>query len=200
MLSEATWLQTDRNVPRLSGAATLVALQPCRQLLSRLGSPPQRANLSCPPRVPSGDTGPLGEPQEAGPGSPGGRESPSRAHRPKLCSGAPRPGSISPLPLPAPRRSHLAPLFDNPKLDKELRAMLREKFPEFCSSPSPPIEGRSRVGGGAGLRRGLSWQQSPPVGAGLWARRALGAGGRGRPSLRMDTTHLGRLVPSLRAN
>ncbi|CAM5174588.1 unnamed protein product [Eretmochelys imbricata] len=34
----------------------------------------------------------------------------------------------------------LAPLFDNPKLDKELRAMLREKFPEFCSSPSPPIE------------------------------------------------------------
>ncbi|OWK51981.1 Integrator complex subunit 3, partial [Lonchura striata] len=32
------------------------------------------------------------------------------------------------------------PLFDNPKLDKELRAMLREKFPEFCSSPSPPIE------------------------------------------------------------
>lgn len=78
--------------------------------------------------------------------------------------------------------------------------MLREKFPEFCSSPSPPIEGRSRVGGGAGLHRGLSWQQSPPVGAGLWARRALGAGGRGRPSLRMDTTHLGRLVLSLRAN
>lgn len=36
---------------------------------------------------------------------------------------------------------HLAPLFDNPKLDKELRAMLREKFPEFCSSPSPPVEG-----------------------------------------------------------
>ncbi|XP_019476837.1 integrator complex subunit 3-like [Meleagris gallopavo] len=36
--------------------------------------------------------------------------------------------------------AHLAPLFDNPKLDKELRAMLREKFPEFCSSPSPPIE------------------------------------------------------------
>lgn len=35
---------------------------------------------------------------------------------------------------------HLAPLFDNPKLDKELRAMLREKFPEFCSSPSPPVE------------------------------------------------------------
>lgn len=39
-------------------------------------------------------------------------------------------------------RRHLAPLFDNPKLDKELRAMLREKFPEFCSSPSPPVEGR----------------------------------------------------------
>uniref|UniRef100_A0A8C7BJX3 Integrator complex subunit 3 n=1 Tax=Neovison vison TaxID=452646 RepID=A0A8C7BJX3_NEOVI len=36
--------------------------------------------------------------------------------------------------------AHLAPLFDNPKLDKELRAMLREKFPEFCSSPSPPVE------------------------------------------------------------
>ncbi|GAB1287775.1 Integrator complex subunit 3 [Apodemus speciosus] len=37
--------------------------------------------------------------------------------------------------------AHLAPLFDNPKLDKELRSMLREKFPEFCSSPSPPVEG-----------------------------------------------------------
>uniref|UniRef100_A0A8C4T4C7 Integrator complex subunit 3 n=1 Tax=Erpetoichthys calabaricus TaxID=27687 RepID=A0A8C4T4C7_ERPCA len=36
--------------------------------------------------------------------------------------------------------AHLAPLFDNPKLDKELRAMLRERFPEFCSSPSPPVE------------------------------------------------------------
>ncbi|KAB0396315.1 hypothetical protein E2I00_015550, partial [Balaenoptera physalus] len=36
--------------------------------------------------------------------------------------------------------AHLAPLFDNPKLDKELRAMLREKFPEFCSAPSPPVE------------------------------------------------------------
>ncbi|KAJ7307288.1 hypothetical protein JRQ81_009293, partial [Phrynocephalus forsythii] len=36
--------------------------------------------------------------------------------------------------------AHLAPLFDNPKLDKELRAILREKFPEFCSSPSPPVE------------------------------------------------------------
>lgn len=43
-------------------------------------------------------------------------------------------------PPPPPTR-HLAPLFDNPKLDKELRAMLREKFPEFCSSPSPPVEG-----------------------------------------------------------
>lgn len=41
---------------------------------------------------------------------------------------------------------HLAPLFDNPKLDKELRAMLREKFPEFCSSPSPPIEGGCQQG------------------------------------------------------
>lgn len=27
--------------------------------------------------------------------------------------------------------------------------MLREKFPEFCSSPSPPIEGRERRGGAA---------------------------------------------------
>lgn len=25
--------------------------------------------------------------------------------------------------------------------------MLREKFPEFCSSPSPPIEGNEGVGG-----------------------------------------------------
>ncbi|KAL0962282.1 hypothetical protein UPYG_G00338080 [Umbra pygmaea] len=38
--------------------------------------------------------------------------------------------------------AHLAPLFDNPKLDRELRSMLRERFPEFCSSPSPPTEGR----------------------------------------------------------
>ncbi|XP_062343310.1 integrator complex subunit 3 isoform X2 [Osmerus eperlanus] len=36
--------------------------------------------------------------------------------------------------------AHLAPLFDNPKLDRELRSMLRERFPEFCSSPSPPTE------------------------------------------------------------
>ncbi|XP_069041083.1 integrator complex subunit 3 isoform X1 [Lepisosteus oculatus] len=36
--------------------------------------------------------------------------------------------------------AHLAPLFDNPKLDRELRAMLRDRFPEFCSSPSPPVE------------------------------------------------------------
>ncbi|XP_055013298.1 integrator complex subunit 3 [Boleophthalmus pectinirostris] len=36
--------------------------------------------------------------------------------------------------------AHLAPLFDNPKLDRELRAMLRERFPEFCSAPSPPAE------------------------------------------------------------
>lgn len=27
----------------------------------------------------------------------------------------------------------LSPLFDNPKLDKELRILLRENFPEFCS-------------------------------------------------------------------
>uniref|UniRef100_A0A673ZDQ3 Integrator complex subunit 3 n=1 Tax=Salmo trutta TaxID=8032 RepID=A0A673ZDQ3_SALTR len=38
--------------------------------------------------------------------------------------------------------AHLAPLFDNPKLDRELRSMLRERFAEFCSSPSPPTEGR----------------------------------------------------------
>ncbi|KAK7933478.1 hypothetical protein WMY93_004374 [Mugilogobius chulae] len=36
--------------------------------------------------------------------------------------------------------AHLAPLFDNPKLDRELRAMLRDRFPEFCSAPSPPTE------------------------------------------------------------
>ncbi|XP_075867548.1 integrator complex subunit 3 isoform X2 [Nelusetta ayraudi] len=38
--------------------------------------------------------------------------------------------------------AHLAPLFDNPKLDRELRSMLRERFPEFCSSPSPPSEAK----------------------------------------------------------
>uniref|UniRef100_A0A672LBR4 Integrator complex subunit 3-like n=2 Tax=Sinocyclocheilus grahami TaxID=75366 RepID=A0A672LBR4_SINGR len=36
--------------------------------------------------------------------------------------------------------ANLAPLFDNPKLDRELRSMLRERFPEFCNSPSPPTE------------------------------------------------------------
>ncbi|XP_057684212.1 integrator complex subunit 3 isoform X2 [Corythoichthys intestinalis] len=36
--------------------------------------------------------------------------------------------------------AHLAPLFDNPKLDRELRSMLRERFPEFCGAPSPPTE------------------------------------------------------------
>uniref|UniRef100_A0A8B9F1J5 Integrator complex subunit 3 n=1 Tax=Amazona collaria TaxID=241587 RepID=A0A8B9F1J5_9PSIT len=53
---------------------------------------------------------------------------------------APIPLEKKPKPFPPPFPRHLAPLFDNPKLDKELRAMLREKFPEFCSSPSPPIE------------------------------------------------------------
>uniref|UniRef100_A0A8C2DYT4 Integrator complex subunit 3 n=1 Tax=Cyprinus carpio TaxID=7962 RepID=A0A8C2DYT4_CYPCA len=38
--------------------------------------------------------------------------------------------------------AHLAPLFDNPKLDRELRSMLRERFPEFCNSPSPPTEAK----------------------------------------------------------
>ena len=28
----------------------------------------------------------------------------------------------------------LSPLFDNPKLDRELRTMIRENFLEFCSS------------------------------------------------------------------
>ncbi|XP_026550329.1 integrator complex subunit 3-like, partial [Notechis scutatus] len=45
-----------------------------------------------------------------------------------------------PLLSPSSPHRHLAPLFDNPKLDRELRAMLREKFPEFCTSPSPPVE------------------------------------------------------------
>ncbi|XP_066428560.1 integrator complex subunit 3 [Eleutherodactylus coqui] len=39
--------------------------------------------------------------------------------------------------------AHLAPLFHNPKLDKELRSMLREKFPEFCNLPSPASEIKS---------------------------------------------------------
>ncbi|KAG8226987.1 hypothetical protein J437_LFUL000292, partial [Ladona fulva] len=29
----------------------------------------------------------------------------------------------------------LSPLFDNPKLDKELRIMVRETFKEFCQPP-----------------------------------------------------------------
>ena len=33
--------------------------------------------------------------------------------------------------------------------------MLREKFPEFCSSPSPPIEGRERAGGKGRLQQGF---------------------------------------------
>ncbi|KAM8884511.1 integrator complex subunit 3 isoform X1 [Synchiropus splendidus] len=42
--------------------------------------------------------------------------------------------------------AHLAPLFDNPKLDRELRAMLRDRFPEFCgSSPSPLTEGAVKM-------------------------------------------------------
>lgn len=31
--------------------------------------------------------------------------------------------------------------------------MLREKFPEFCSSPSPPIEGNEEMGGDGGPQR-----------------------------------------------
>jgi integrator complex subunit 3 len=30
----------------------------------------------------------------------------------------------------------LFPLFDNPKLDRELRAMVREVFKEFCLPPT----------------------------------------------------------------
>jgi integrator complex subunit 3 len=30
----------------------------------------------------------------------------------------------------------LFPLFDNPKLDRELRAMVREAFKEFCLPPT----------------------------------------------------------------
>lgn len=76
--------------------------------------------------------------------------------------------------------------------------MLREKFPEFCSSPSPPIEGRER----GGWRRGAAPGALPAAIAAnrSGARRAQGARGRGLPSLRMDTTPLGRLVLSLRAN
>lgn len=56
---------------------------------------------------------------------------------------------------------HLAPLFDNPKLDKELRAMLREKFPEFCSSPSPPVEGREPSHPIACFKRGMEKRGLP---------------------------------------
>lgn len=106
----------------------------------------------------------------------------------KLRSRAPHPSSFSSLSLPTPQCRHLAPLFDNPKLDKELRAMLREKFPEFCSSPSPPIEGRERSGwrrepaaGAAFPETGLSpalLQQQQPFGGSdrdSGERRALGA-------------------------
>lgn len=31
--------------------------------------------------------------------------------------------------------------------------MLREKFPEFCSSPSPPIEGNEGVGSSVGVQQ-----------------------------------------------
>ncbi|XP_043935906.1 integrator complex subunit 3 isoform X2 [Protopterus annectens] len=53
-----------------------------------------------------------------------------------------RQGVVNSLTFIVEKRvlAHLSPLFDNPKLDKELRAMLRDKFPEFCSSPSPPVE------------------------------------------------------------
>ena len=35
----------------------------------------------------------------------------------------------------------LAPLFDNPKLDKDLCAMLKENFAEFCSADVQPNSG-----------------------------------------------------------
>ncbi|XP_071964932.1 integrator complex subunit 3-like [Antedon mediterranea] len=36
--------------------------------------------------------------------------------------------------------SSLSPLFDNSKLDKELRAMIRETFSEFCTPDTPPAK------------------------------------------------------------
>jgi len=35
----------------------------------------------------------------------------------------------------------LSPLFDNPKLDKDLCAMLKENFAEFCSTDVRPNSG-----------------------------------------------------------
>ncbi len=34
----------------------------------------------------------------------------------------------------------LLPLFDNPKLDRELKSMIKDTFGEFCDQP--PIEGK----------------------------------------------------------
>lgn len=56
--------------------------------------------------------------------------------------------------------------------------MLREKFPEFCSSPSPPIEGREQ-GGGAAFGDGVlpAFLQEQPFGGSDWGsgeRTALG--------------------------
>lgn len=33
----------------------------------------------------------------------------------------------------------LAPLFESPKLDRELRKIIRETFPEFCSTEAPLV-------------------------------------------------------------
>lgn len=59
--------------------------------------------------------------------------------------------------------------------------MLREKFPEFCSSPSPPIEGRSGLGGGGRLRKVLPSRSRgfPCSPAGIAAVGRVGPGLRG---------------------
>ena len=40
----------------------------------------------------------------------------------------------------------LSPLFDNPKLDNELRSMLRENFTEFCSLEGEYVNNCSFIG------------------------------------------------------
>ena len=44
----------------------------------------------------------------------------------------------------------LLPLFDNPRLDEELRTMLRERFPIFVNKEDPPILDREEDGDGGG--------------------------------------------------
>lgn len=62
--------------------------------------------------------------------------------------------------------------------------MLREKFPEFCSSPSPPIEGRERDGWQREAAAGTAVPGDgagafPGSSAGIAAVRRVGAGLRG---------------------